>query len=83
MKTICPPEFCEKFPSMKTIDPVEMFKFALLLKFPSMRVVVFDWKTMIALFVVVPLFGMKFHVQIFWKKTHETFPCFKSNKGAF
>ena len=85
MNTICPPEFCVKFPETKRLDPEEMFKFALFSKFPWMNVVVFPFTTISPLFVSVSLFGVNVHLHSFCceERTHETFPCVKSNKGAF
>ena len=82
LNRICPCEFCVKFPAIKTLAPEEMFKFALFSKFPWTSVVVFPATTISPVFVSVPLFGVNFHLHSFCKKTHETFPCVKSNKGA-
>ena len=71
-----------KFPWIRTVDPEEMFKLALLFKFPLTKVVVFPLTTISPVFVSVPLFGVNVHLHSFWKKTHETFPCVKSNNGA-
>ena len=60
---ICPVVLCVKFPETKKLDPEEKFKFALLLKLPSTNVVVFPLKTISALFVIVPLYGVNFHIQ--------------------
>ena len=64
MNTICPPELCVKFPKITIVDEEEMFKLALLLKFPWMSVVVFPLKTISPVFMSVPLFGMNVHLQI-------------------
>ena len=82
VNTIFPPWLCVKFPEITILDPEEMFKFALLFKFPSTSVVVFPLKTISPVFVSVPLFGMNVHLHSFWKKTHETFPWVNSNTGA-
>ena len=67
---------------MNSLDPEEMFKFALFSKFPPISTVVFPFKPISPVFVNVPLFGVNFQIHSFWKKTHEKFPCVKSNKGA-
>ena len=74
-----------KFPETKKLDPEEMFTLELLFKFPWMSVVVFPLKTISPMFVSVRLFGVNVHNQTCcWKeKTHEMFPCVKSNNGAF
>ena len=74
MNTICPPGLCVKFPATTTVDPEEIFKFALLFKLPWISVVVFPLKTISAVFVSVPLFGVNVHLHSFCEKTHETFP---------
>ena len=83
VNTICPCELCVKFPWIKTVDPEEMFKLALLFKFPLTKVVVFPLKTISPVFVIVPLFGVKVHVHSLCKKMQDTFPCVKSKSGAF
>ena len=68
---------------MTILDPEEMFKLALLFTLPSIKVVVFPLKKISPVFVIVPEFGVKLHIHSFCKKIHETFPCLKSNNGAF
>lgn len=52
-----------------------MFKFALFFKFPSIKVVELPLTRISPLFVSVPDFGVKIHVQTWFNdRTHETFP---------
>ena len=67
---------------MKKLDEEEIFKFALLFKFPSISAVMFPHKEISPVFVSVPLFGVNVQIHSFLKKMHETFPFVKSNKGA-
>ena len=83
VNTICPPEVCVKFPETTILDPEEMFKLALLFKFPSINVVVFPLKTISPLFVIVPFFGVKLHLHSPPHNTQHTFTWLKSTCGAF
>ena len=65
MNTICPCGVCEKFPETIILDPEEMFKFALLSKFPWINVVVFPLTIISPVFVSVPLFGVNVHLHSF------------------
>ena len=67
---------------MITVDPEVMLKLALLFKFPSIKVVEFPLTAISPLLVIVRLFGLKVQVHDPCWRTHETFPCVKSNKGA-
>ena len=58
VKTICPCEFCVKFPAITIVDEEEMFKFALLSRFPCTSVIVFPLTTISPVLVSVPLFGV-------------------------
>ena len=63
VKTICPPGLCVKFPSTTITAPDDTFKLALFFKFPTTNVVVFPLNKISPVFVSVPLFGVKLHVQ--------------------
>ena len=69
-------------PTIEILDPEEMLRFALFSKFPSTIVVVFPITTISPVFVSVSLFGVNVQIQAPCWRTHETFPCVKSNKGA-